>query len=334
MSVQTAAWVMRAAGPADSLELTTSVRAEPADGDVLIKVMAFGINRLEINLREHPWDGFSLPRVLGIEAVGTVVACPDGSLAQGATVIAAMSGMGMTRDGGYAEHLVVPRGAVVEVRTTLGWDVLGALPEMLQTAYGALMRGAGALPGDAVLVRGGTTAVGRAAAEIARWKGMTVFATSRQPERLDALRAAGVAHPIHDDGDVAAAVRELTGGRGVQRAVELVGLATVRDTLRAMAPGGVACVVGGVGGGDGGFSPMGDIPHLVSLAGYHGDTDDVLATPYQEVIDAIEAGDFSVPLDAVFAFEELPDALGRMERGESTGKVVVLGRGVGSSKRG
>ena len=112
----------------------------------------------------------SFPRVLGIEAVGTVVEAPGSDLAHGSTVgesnsgfsfpfwsqstrdllksdadsethsATAMGGMGRMFDGGYAQYTCVPANQVQKVETKLGWEDLGALPEMVQTAYGSLFK--------------------------------------------------------------------------------------------------------------------------------------------------------------------------------------------------
>ena len=86
-------------------------------------------------------EGVTFPRVLGIEATGTVAECPGGEFAVGQQVAAMMGGMGRTFDGGYAEYTCVPARQVVPFTSKLDWATLGAVPEMLQTAYGSLTIG-------------------------------------------------------------------------------------------------------------------------------------------------------------------------------------------------
>ena len=107
-------------------------------GEVLIRVRAFGLNRSELFTRQGHSPGVGLPRILGIEAVGTVEAAPGGEFERGTTVATVMGGMGRDFDGSYAEFTRVPAPQVQAVRTDLPWDVLGALPEMLQTVWGSL----------------------------------------------------------------------------------------------------------------------------------------------------------------------------------------------------
>jgi hypothetical protein len=115
--------------------------------------------------------------------------------------------MGRIFDGGYAEYVVVPRRQVIPFSSALPWAVLGAVPETLQTAYGSLNIGLDLQSGQTLLIRGGTSALGLAAATLAKDRGATVLATTRQPERAAALHAHGVDHVFVDNGQIASAVR-------------------------------------------------------------------------------------------------------------------------------
>ena len=91
-----------------------------------------------------------------------------------------MGGMGRTFDGGYAEYTCVPVAQVIPFRSEpADWATLGAVPEMLQTAYGSLTVGLDLQPGQTLLIRGGTSSVGMAAAVLAKHRGLTVLATTR-----------------------------------------------------------------------------------------------------------------------------------------------------------
>ncbi|MFF4237661.1 alcohol dehydrogenase catalytic domain-containing protein [Actinomadura geliboluensis] len=147
---------LSAPGPVDNLRVVTLPLPPERDGWVRIRVEAFGLNRSELKLRLGVSEGVTFPRVPGIEAVGTVDAAPDGSgLSVGQKVVAMMGDMGRTYDGGYAEYTSVPLAQVLPVDTDLPWELLGALPEMVQTAYGSLTTGLDLQPGQTVLIRGG-----------------------------------------------------------------------------------------------------------------------------------------------------------------------------------
>ncbi len=113
------------------------------------------------------------------------------------------------------------------------WSTLGAVPEMLRAAYGSVTVGVDLRIGQSLLVRGGTSSVGLAAAVIAKQLGATVFSTTGDPRRAESLRAVGVDHVLID-GDIAAQVRGVLPS-GVDGAIELAGTPTLPDTLRATA---------------------------------------------------------------------------------------------------
>lgn len=236
-----------------------------------------------------------------------------------------MGGMGRTYDGGYAEYTCVPVSQVIGFASPLDWSVLGAVPEMLQTAYGSLTVGLDAQPGESVLVRGGTSSVGMATAVLARQREMTVLATTRNPDdKAAALTAVGVDHVLLDDGDVAAQVRALLPD-GVDAALELVGTPTLPDTLRAVRVHGVVCFTGMLSDQwvvrD--FYPIDYLPRGVRLTAYAGDASDLPAGVLQDFLDAVAAGRATVPIDRVFGFDQVVEAHRRMESGQARGKLVV-----------
>lgn len=108
-----------------------------------------------------------------------------------------MGGMGRQFDGGYAQYTCVPASQVIAFQSSLDWSKLGAVPEMLQTAYGSLTVGMDAQPGQTILIRGGTSSVGMATAILAKRRNITVISTTRTPTKVDALKAIGkyVDHP-------------------------------------------------------------------------------------------------------------------------------------------
>jgi len=163
----------------ENLHVTDLPVPEPAAGQVRIKVMSFGLNRSEYHSVTGRAEGMSYPRVLGIEASGVVDLDPAGELAPGTQAATMMGGMGRSFDGGYAQYVVVPREQVITFSSPLEWDAIGSVPETLQTAYGALTTALDLRSGQSLLVRGGTSALGLAAAALAVDRGCRVLATSR-----------------------------------------------------------------------------------------------------------------------------------------------------------
>jgi NADPH2:quinone reductase len=317
--------VLDAPGPPEALQIRELPIPEPSPGWVLIRVKAFGLNRSELHTRLGLAEGVTFPRVLGIEAAGVVVSAPGGEFEPGQQAAAMMGGMGRTFDGGYAEYTCVPAEQVVPFTSELDWATLGAVPEMLQTAYGSLTTGLDAQPGQTLLIRGGTSSVGMATAVLAKDRGLTVLATTRQAQRVGTLEAIGVDHAIVDDGEVAAAVRQIVPD-GVDAALELVGTPTLPDTLRATKVHGVVCFTGMLSNEwivpD--FYPVAYLPNGVRLTAYGGDAADLPAEVLQSFLDGVAAGRLTVPIARTYTLDEIAGAHADMEAGNAAGKLVVL----------
>ncbi|VUX55726.1 Alcohol dehydrogenase [uncultured Woeseiaceae bacterium] len=298
---------------------------QPAPGWVLIRVKAFGLNRSELFTRQGHSPGVTFPRVLGIEAVGVVEQAPGGEFKPGQIVATAMGGMGRTYDGGYAEYTSVPAAQVQTINTSLDWATLGALPEMIQTAWGSLTRSLQLQAGQSLLIRGGTTSVGLAAAVLAKKQGVTVAATTRKTDRESMLKDNGADHVFIDNGEIAGDVRQVFPG-GVDKVLELVGTTTLLDSLRSTARFGSVCMTGMVGNAwelDQ-FSPMGAIPSTVNLTTYSGGSQDFIDTPLQTVVNEIAAGRMTPRIGRVFRLDDIVAAHRCMEDNAAGGKIVVL----------
>jgi len=318
--------VVDAPGAPEVLQLRTVPIPEPAPGQVLIRVKAFGLNRSELHFRQGLAYSGSFPRVPGIEATGIVEAAPGGEFPVGTQVATMMGGMGREFDGGYAEFVTVPVRQVIPFRSDLPWATLGAVPEMLQTASGSLDVGLQATAGQTLLIRGGTSSVGMALAVLAKLRGMTVISTTRRPENRASLERLGVDHVVIDDGKIAARVRELVPGGGVDGAVELVGVNVMRDTLRATRPGGTVCFTGMLSDEwtIHEFYPMDWLPNGVRLTAYSGGAADLAPETLQGFLDAVAAGHAVVPVGRTYRLDEIVQAHHDLEQNAVGGKGVVL----------
>jgi NADPH:quinone reductase-like Zn-dependent oxidoreductase len=319
--------VISAPGGPEVLTITELPDPVPATGEVLIRVRAFGLNHAETYMRSGAWG--EVAPVTGIECAGTVQADPSGQLATGTPVVALLGGMGRTRNGSYAELVTVPASNVVPVRTSLPWAELAALPEVYATAWAGLHQNLVVQPGQTVLVRGATSALGQAAVNIAAGHGAAVIATTRQPARTGMLRDLGATDVLIDDGKLAVQVAER---RTVPDAVlDLVGNSVLRDSLQAVRPRGRVCQLGFLGGLEPvpDFSPLSDLPTGVQLSFYGsafvlGTADFPLSgIPLQQMITKAEAGEYQAKPARVFRFGEIAEAHRAMESGLAGGKMTV-----------
>lgn len=291
--------------------------------------MAFGLNRSEMFTRQGHSPTVKFPRILGIEAAGIIEEAPgdENNLKAGDIVATAMGGIGRDFDGGYAEYTVVPASQVQVVKSadSISWEMLGALPEMMQTTWGALFKALNIQRSDRLLIRGGTTSVGLAAAAIAKSQGAFVAATTRKPEREHLLRANGAEQVFVDNGTIADQVKQT----GVfNKVLEMVGVTTLRDSLQCVGEGGIVCMVGSVSGKwafDDEFSPMLSIPTAVSLTTYHSSAKAFVETPLDEIVNQLGTERIKSLIGKVFVdLDKINEAHKCMDDDKAGGKIVLL----------
>ncbi|QKZ13417.1 zinc-binding alcohol dehydrogenase family protein [Spirosoma sp. KUDC1026] len=297
----------------------------PTDGQVLVRVKAFGLNRSELMTRKGYSPNVIFPRVLGIECVGEVETDPSGQYATGQQVLALMGGMGRDFDGSYAEYTVLPKYLLHPVSSALPWETLGAIPEMFQTAHGSLYSALGIQPGETLLIRGGTSSVGMLASGLATHAGVAVISTTRNSQKVQTLLDNGAAHVLIDDGYLKDKVQAIFPG-GVDKVLELVGTGTLHDSLSCLKPGGTGCMSGMLSESwtipD--FAPMEFIPATVRLTTYDSGQITSPTSVFQEFIQLIETGQIRLSVSRVFGLDQIVDAHRFMESNQGAGKIIVL----------
>lgn len=324
------AYVIERAGGPEALQLRDIPSVPPNPDEVRIRVRAFGLNRAELYRRAGkmgPLEGQVVP---GIEAVGEVLQDPSGVFRPGQRVATAMGGLQFTRNGSYAEEVTVLRGNVVDLQaSTLSWEELAALPESYLTVWGALGRLIDHDPGQTLLVRGATSAVGQAGVAYAKARGLKVVATTRSAQNASRLKAIGADAVVVDMGEIAGKLRDAA-PQGIDVALEVVGAATVRDSLKALKPFGTAVVIGLLGGAPvlENLQLMSDLPQATRLAFFGSG---MLGTPALPLDDAPlswiaeRVAHVAMPSLRVqtFDFDDVRRAHSLMESDGALGKLVV-----------
>jgi NADPH:quinone reductase-like Zn-dependent oxidoreductase len=292
---------------------------------VVVKVHAFGLNHAETYVRQGIWPFPS--RVLGIECAGEVHEDGTGRLRRGQRVVALMGGMGRTIHGSYEEYVRVPATNVAAVETDMSWTDLAALPEVYATAWSSLHANLAIAADQTLVVRGGTSAVGQAAINIARVAGARVFATTRDRRHFGVLESLG-ASPLVEAAGLPEDVRKLV-PTGVDAVYDLVGATTMLASLTMVRPGGRVCVAGWLGGLEPvTVNPLTDLPsgaHLSLFGSF------VYGTPghplsdvdLQTIVDRAARGEYRAKPVRVIAFEDIVEGHRLLDAGTAKGKIVV-----------
>lgn len=313
-------------GPVSVLQIKSVSIPTPASGQVLIKILGFGINRAEMYTRQGHSPGLEFPLVIGIECIGRI-ASPSSRFAMGQRVATCMGGLGRQIPGSYQEYTCVPEANLRAIPETKNLSVgqIAALPEMFQTTWGGLTEGLDVKVGESVLVRGATSSIGLCALQFLKVKlGATrVGATTRKSERETMLREAGADDVFVDNGSIAEQVAQCPGGR-YDKCLELVGTTTLLDSAACLKAKGTVCMTG-IQGGEWEFehfNPMA-IPNRVRVCGYGGGPDDFHAMPWEELVRDVDDGRIKIPCKQC-KMEDIQTIHENMESGGGGAKFVVV----------
>ena len=315
--------------PCTAAELTPSEVKIPQlkPGYALVKVKAFGVNESEVTSRKgESSPDFKFPRILGIEGVGVIDrVTSDSPFKPGQKVAAMMGGMGRAIDGSYAEYMLIKEQNLIPFESNLDWSILGALPEMLQTAYGSISQGLHVQKGEFLLIRGGSSTVGLMAGVLAHHMGAKVIATTRNEGKLATMKKLGIDYPILDDQDFTNRVKTIAPDK-VDKVLELVGFSTLFQDMGLVKSGGLTCFTGALGGHwtlDN-FSPF-MIPTGVYLTSYAGESKDLPTKYFNHVLKLIENHQLTIPIAKVYhGLAEVGQAQANLESGKFSGKHVVV----------
>lgn len=298
----------------------------PAAGEVLVRIRATALNRadlLQIRGLYPPPPGES--GVPGLECAGEIEALGEdsGGWAVGDRVMALLAG------GGQGERAAVPVGQLMPIPDGLGFLEAAALPEVGLTSWTNLVHEGGLKAGETVLVTAAASGVGTFAVQLARELGARVLVAGRSLERLERLRPLGAETLLELGDDLPEKVREATGGRGADLAIELAGGQGIAASLKALAPRGRLVLVGLLAG------PRAEIDladlmrrrlRLIGSVLRARSRDekkrlvaDFLAFAGKRLAD----GRLRPIVDRVLPFDDVAEAYAQMERGGVWGKIVL-----------
>jgi NADPH:quinone reductase-like Zn-dependent oxidoreductase len=297
----------------------------PVTGQVLIDLRAASLNHLDVWVRRG-LPSVPKPRILGADGAGVVVS-GEGFEPGDRVVInpgldhgdGRITVIGEHTDGTHAERIAVPREQVYPIPGGLGFEAAAAFPLVFETAYRMLVTKAALREGEWVLAWGIGSGVSTACLAIAKALGAHVVVTSGSAEKLDRARDLGADAALnHDEDDVPAAVKELTGG-GAHVVVDHVGEATWQRSLASARADGRICVCGATSGPN----PPAQLHRLwwKQLTVY-GSTMGTRAD-FEAVYEMVSSGRAVPVIDHVFPLAEAAAAHERLEAGAQLGKIVL-----------
>ncbi|TFY87673.1 NAD(P)H-quinone oxidoreductase [Pseudomonas kairouanensis] len=295
----------------------------PADGEILIRVHAAGVNRPDALQRagKYPMKPGMSPYP-GLEVAGEVVALGKGvsEYALGDKVCA------LTNGGGYAQYCAVPASQALPVPEGLEWVQAAAIPETFFTVWANLFGIGGAHKGQRVLIHGGTSGIGTTALMLCREFGIQAFATAGSEDKCAVIRSLGAEAINYREQDFA----DVIGDQGVDVLLDIMGGSYLNNNLKALAMDGRLVMLGYLGGATANDVDLRTIlakRAIVTGSLLRARTRDekaaIAAQLREHVWPVLSAGRCLPMIDQVFDYTEAEQAHARMEGGEHIGKIVL-----------
>jgi NADPH2:quinone reductase len=296
-------------------------------GEVLIRVAAAGVNRPDVAQRKGmypPPPGAS--DIPGLEIAGTVAALGEGvtSAAVGDTVCALVTG------GGYAEFCAAPAVQCLPIPRGLTLVEAASLPETFFTVWSNVFDRGRLARGESLLVQGGSSGIGVTAIQLAHVLGSRVFATAGSPEKCAACERLGAERAInYRTEDFAEVAKSLTGGRGVDVILDMIGGEYVPREIATLGEEGRLVLISTMGGTKAEIDLRAVMGRRLTITGstlrvrpaeFKGGVARALRAT---VWPLLESGAVKPVVYATFSLERASDAHRLMESGEHIGKIVL-----------
>ncbi|MFZ4688194.1 MAG: NAD(P)H-quinone oxidoreductase [Polymorphobacter sp.] len=314
-------------GGPDVLIASSRPVPQPGPGDVLVRVMAAGVNRPDVLQRMglYPMPP-GTPTIPGLEIAGTIVAVGDAVTRWrvGDAVCALVTG------GGYAEYCIAPAGQCLPVPAGMAMTDAAGLPETWFTVWSNVIDRGHARYGETMLVHGGTSGIGITAIQLSQVLGLRVIVTAGSAEKCAAALAAGAAHAIdYSTQDFVAETARITENRGVDVVLDMVGGDYVPRNIQCLADDGRHVSIAFQRG------PRGDVDLAAVMRKRLTLTGSMLRprplafkTAIAETLEGaiwpeFESGRLHAMTDRVFPLAQAAEAHRRMEAGSHVGKIVL-----------
>ncbi|EJC98501.1 quinone oxidoreductase [Fomitiporia mediterranea MF3/22] len=334
MSQMRAILVKNGAGPIENLILGETPKPKPSPTEVLVKIKAFGLNRMDHLQREGRYPvppGAS--QILGVEFSGHVAEL--GSEVSQWKINDEV--FGLASGGAYAEYITVPQSHIMPKPPHLSWVQAASIPEVWLTAFQALVVVGRVKAGEDVLVHTGASGVGVAANQLARFFGAkTVFTTASTQEKLDFLRnmpdgGLSATHTInYKTQDFEQEVKKATNGKGVDVLIDFVGQSHWTKNISTLAVDGRMTMLALLSGAD--VSNFNLAPILYKRLHIEGSTLRARSVQYQseliirfknEVLPALVDGKLKTYIHKVYPWTEIQEAHREMAADRNIGKIIV-----------
>ncbi|MDP1631427.1 MAG: NAD(P)H-quinone oxidoreductase [Caulobacter sp.] len=308
-------------GTAEALKPVTLPVPQPADGEILIRVKAAGVNRPDLLQRMGfypPPPG--APVTLGLEAAGEVVV-GAGRWKAGDRVAALLGG------GGYAEYVAVDASHALPIPDGLDFIHAAGLPETVFTVFANVFEHGALKAGETFMVHGGTSGIGVTAIQMAKAAGATVIATGRGADKAAQALALGADVAVDTTTQDFAEVAQAQGG--VDVVLDMVGGSYFAKNLEALKTGGRIVYIASLGGGTLEVPVLKVMQKRAVITGStlrprSADEKARLAAEIERIVwPWIAAGKISIPIDAVFPLAQAAKAHAHLEAGAHVGKVVL-----------
>jgi len=322
-------------GPIENLYIGETEKPVPHQGQVLVQVKAFGVNRMDLYQRE---GGYPVPpgtsTIMGVEFSGTVV-----ELGQGVTDWKLGEEVfGLAGGGAYAEFINSDAQLLMRKPSWMSWEDAASIPENYLTAYQALVKYGEVEKGDNVLIHAGASGVGVAAIQMARSYGSkTVTATASTKEKLDWLLSIsnGATHVAnYKTQDFAAEVKRTTDGKGVNVVIDFVGQSHWAKNIDSLAVDGRMTILATLSGSE---VPSMDLrPILYKRLRIQGSTlrsrspeyqAELIASFQQRILPKITGekgdGEMRTFVHSIYPWTEIQKAHREMTENNNSGKIIV-----------